>query len=115
MTELLPIGDLPNGFTYPAEYIRTVELGLRNFEPWWIIDGRFLRDRFVGLKERYPELSLVPFAFREDNDDVACWDTVSRNVVIIHDFASPGYERRAELVDFHAWLRLAVDDFIEFE
>ena len=63
-----------------------VELGLTNIEPWWIIDGDRLRNRFAGLRERYRERSLVPFAIRQDNDDVACWDTIVGNVAIVHDF-----------------------------
>lgn len=115
MADLLSVDDLPEGFEYPPEFVRVVELGLTNIEPWWIIDGDRLRDRFVGLRERYRERSLVPFAVRQDNDDVACWDTAAGNVAIVHDFASPGYEQRAELRGFYAWFRQAIEDFIEFE
>jgi hypothetical protein len=115
MADLLTTDDLPNGFEYPPEFIRVVELGLTNIEPWWIIEGDRLRSRFVGLRERYKERSLVLFAVRQDNDDVACWDTAAGNVAIVHDFASPGYEQRAELPDFYAWFRQAIEDFIEFE
>lgn len=40
----------------------------------------------------YPGRSLVPFACRQDNDDVACWDLDQGRgrVVIVHDFKSPG-------------------------
>ena len=115
MADLLSTDDLPERFEYPPEFVRVVELGLTNIEPWWIIDGDRLRDRFVGLRERYRERSLVPFAVRQDNDDVACWDTAAGNVVIVHDFAAPGFEQRSELRDFYAWFRQAVEDFIEFE
>jgi hypothetical protein len=33
----------------------------------------------------------------------------------VHDFASPGYEQRAELADFYSWFRQAIEDFIDFE
>jgi hypothetical protein len=58
---------------------------------------------------------------RQDNDDVACWDADADadadagKVVIVHDFASPGYEQRAELADFYSWFRQAIEDFIDFE
>lgn len=74
-----------------------------------------MRSRFIGLRERYRERSLVPFAVRQDNDDVACWDTIAGNVTIVHVFASPGYEQRSEFGDFYAWFRQAIEDFIEFE
>jgi hypothetical protein len=115
MADLLSTDDLPGGFEYPREFVRVVELGLTNIEPWWIIDGDRLRSRFAGLRERYYGRSLVPFAIRQDNDDVACWDTAAGNVVIIHDFASPGYEQRAEFGDFYAWFRQAIEDLIDFE
>ncbi len=117
VAELLSVSDLPAGFEYPRAFVRVVELGLTNLEPWWIIEGDVLRDRFVGLQKRYDDRTLVPFATRQDNDDVACWDVDrgSGTVVIVHDFASPGYEQRAELPDFSAWLRQAVEDLIAFE
>jgi hypothetical protein len=115
MADLLSTGDLPAGFEYPHEFVRVVELGLTNIEPWWIIDGDRLRSRFTGLRERYPERSLVPFAIRQDNDDVACWDTVAGNVAIVHDFASPGYEQCTGFSNFYVWFRQAIEDFIEFE
>jgi hypothetical protein len=57
---------------------------------------------------------LVPFARREDNDDVACWEPMSPRVVVIHDFASPGFEDRGGFADFNGWLRQAVEDLIAF-
>lgn len=115
MADLLTTDDLPGGFEYPREFVRVVELGLTNIEPWWIIDGGRLRSHFTGLRKRYHGRSLVPFAIRQDNDDVACWDTAAGNVAIIHDFASPGYEQRAEFGDFYAWFRQAIEDLIDFE
>lgn len=114
MADLLAIEDLPPGFTYPEPFVRTVELGLTGLEPWWIIDGRTLRDRHIGLRQRYPTRTLVPFAVRQDRDDVACWEETNERIVIVHDFAEPGWERRAEFNSFYAWLRQAVEDFIEF-
>ena len=114
MADLLSITDLPKGFEYPREFVRVVELGLTNLEPWWIIDGDLLRDRFLGLRKRYEKRSLVPFATRQDNDDVACWDIDTAKVAIIHDFASPGFELRGEFPNFYAWLRQAVEDLIAF-
>jgi hypothetical protein len=113
VANLLTIAELPDGFDYPAEFIRVVELGLTNLEPWWIFDGDQLWSRTEGLRERYPDRKLVPFARREDNDDVACWDLAVGDVVIVHDFASAGREQRARFPDFYSWLRKAIDDLIE--
>ncbi|TLW94759.1 hypothetical protein FFT09_02475 [Saccharomonospora piscinae] len=113
MADLLTIAELPEGFDYPAEFIRVVELGLTDLEPWWIFDGDQLRRRAIGLRERYPARQLVPFARRQDNDDVACWDLDNGNVAVVHDLASPGWEQRGGFPDFNAWLRQAIEDLIE--
>ena len=115
MADLLSLADLPEGFSYPPEFVRVVELGLTELEPWWIMSGDPLRDRYAGMAQRYPGRVLVPFARRQDNDDVACWDVGRRALVLIHDFATPGHEERGEFSDFYAWLRKAVEDLIEFE
>jgi hypothetical protein len=116
VADLLSIDDLPPDFEYPQEFIRVVELGLTNLEPWWILKGEPLRDRFRGLRERYPDNLVVPFAARQDNDDVACWDLAQGNIVIVHDYAAPGWERRRpEFATFYDWFRQAVEDCITFE
>lgn len=115
MADLLPKAELPDGFRYPPEIIRIIDLGLTNLEPWWIIQGDLLSDRASGLRQRYPNRRLVPFAVRQDNDDVACWDVDQGVVAIIHDFASSGFEQRQVLADFNAWFRVAVEDLINFE
>ncbi len=116
MTELLLPADLPPAFDYPREFIRVVELGLTNLEPWWVLTGEQLWRVYVGLRERYPNEAYVPFASRQDNDDVACWLGSGPEIVVVHDFASPGWERRGRepLPNFHVWFRLAVEDFIEW-
>lgn len=117
MVELLGEEDLPIGFAYPRAFLRMVDLEIVNLEPWQILLGDQLKFRNSGLIERYPQSPLVPFARRLDNDDVACWDLGSAKdeIQIVHDFASPGWERRARFEDFNAWLRQAIEDFIEFE
>ena len=116
MPELLTIEELPTGFEYPKLFVRVVELGLTSLEPWWVLNGDVLRRRFVGLRNRYPKRTLVPFAGRQDNDDVACWDgDSSSGVFVVHDFASPGWEDTARFDTFEAWFRAAIEDFIDWE
>jgi hypothetical protein len=115
MADLLNASELPTGFTYPPQFVRVVQLGLINLEPWWIMEGKLLRDRAEGLKERYPTRRLVPFARRQDNDDVACWDVDGDRIVVVHDFAAAGWEQRTEFESFDEWLRAAMEDLIAFE
>lgn len=117
MADLLMIGSLPDGFWYPRSFIRVVELGLVELEPWHLLEGAQLHERRSGLLQRFPARDLVPFARRQDNDDVACWEPARHGdqVVIVHDFAKPGWEHRATYPDFYGWLRQAIEDLIEFD
>lgn len=117
MTEIiLNENEIPTWFNYPQEFLRIVEQQLLDFDPWVIMQGQALRTRFKGLKERYPERSLIPFARREDNDDVACWEKNGLSkIVIIHDFASPGYENKEEFDCFWNWLRSALEATIAYD
>jgi hypothetical protein len=75
-----------------------------------------LLTRMQGLRLWYPGRELVPFARRDDNDEVPCWEKDrGATVVVIHDFASPGHEERRVFRDFWSWFSGAVEDTIEFE
>lgn len=109
---LLDESKLPDWFDYPDEFRIIVNQGLLDFDPWIILTGSRLETRYKGIKSRYPERDLIPFAKREDNDDVACFDKTKR-VVLIHDFASSGYEGGKDSITVWEWLRKAVDNMIE--
>jgi hypothetical protein len=58
---------------------------------------------------------LFPFAYRQDNDDVACWSRASdERVFIIHDFASPGWEDVAQFSDTWGWFRSCIEETIDW-
>ena len=106
----------PKGFEYPNGYIRLVEQKLVNLTPWRIMDGELLKNKFTGIKKRYPDKNLVPFATRIDNDDVACFDLANENkVLIIHDFANAGWEERKRFDSIWEWFKQAIDDMIEYD
>ena len=108
--------ELPLGFVYPRQFEHIVELGLTNLEPWHILEGTALRRAAEGLRLRFPERKLIPFAHRQDNDDIACWQAGQGDgVFIVHDFASPGWEHRGYHQTFWDWFRQAIEDLIEFE
>lgn len=98
----------PEGFNYPREYLDFVSGDVVEFSLWHFFYSR-LDHRFNGLKKRYPSKGFVPFARRRDNDDVACFDSITGDgrVIIVHDFASPGWEERLILNSFGEWLDLA--------
>lgn len=108
--------ELPKGFSYPRQFLHILELGITDLQPWYILEENQLRETIQGLSKRYPERQLIPFARRQDNDDIACWDLASgESVFIIHDFASSGWEGRKKFESFYDWLRSAVEDLIEFD
>lgn len=111
MYSLLNSELLPEWFEYPKSLLDLLEAGKIDFGPWQLLHGKWLNTRHVGLKERYPNLDLIPFARRLDDDDVACFDVSTSaskpKVKIIHDFASSGWEERDEIRDFDVWLKEA--------
>ena len=88
---------------------------MTDIQPWYVLDAEIAGETRKGMSKRYSSRVLIPFAARQDNDDVACWE-IGRGeaVVVIHDFASPGWEVEAEFPSFHDWLRRAFEDFIEW-
>jgi hypothetical protein len=112
MLDLLPPAELPNGFAYPAVLVQRVADGDLDVGPCWqILTRRWLGVRNEGLRKRFPERRLIPFARRLDNDDIACWDVGdSMRVHIVHDFAAPGWEQRESYANYDEWSRAALDD-----
>lgn len=114
MITKLPEEFIEKGFEYPEPYIKIIELNLLDFDFWYIMNEKQALTRLDGLRERYPERYLVPFARRDDSDDVACFDLKEPNKVqIIHDFASSGYEQRRTYADLWEWLQDAIQEMIE--
>ena len=103
------------GFDYPPQFRRLVREGLVDLKPWHVLLDNALIVRRNGLRRRYPSRHLMPFAERQDSEDVACWDLDASDVVIVHDHSVPGSEQRRRFPDFTAWLRQAFEDYIDFE
>ncbi|WP_198661755.1 hypothetical protein [Lewinella sp. IMCC34183] len=110
---LLKQDDLPPWFEYPDELNILIKQKLLDFDPWIILTGDRLKLKYQGILKRYPNRALIPFARREDNDDVACFEKVFR-VVIIHDFASSGSEGGENGWTFWEWFKKCIDDMIEY-
>lgn len=112
----LPKESLPEKFSYPKDFLRIIDQGLTNLDPWVIEGGKDIENRYAGLQERYKKRILIPFARRWDNDDVACFDVnYPQKVFIIHDFAKEGFEERKKFDSLWDWFRAAIEDMIEHE
>ena len=113
--DIIQPADLIEGFEYPKPYLALLEHHLLDFDDWAIMDAQEQRARFEGLRSRYPARKLIPFARRYSNDDVACFGIITgEQVLIIHDYASPGWENRASYSDVWAWLHFVIDEMKEF-
>ncbi|MBF0298342.1 MAG: hypothetical protein HQK51_06455 [Oligoflexia bacterium] len=108
--------DIPSWFQYPPQFLRIIDQNLIDFDPWWILNAEDAKTWMNHLKKSYPNRELVPFAKRGDCDDIACWQKGSGNkIIIIHNFASPGWEERKTYETFWDWLRFAIETTIEHD
>ncbi|MCL2152985.1 MAG: hypothetical protein FWH57_08520 [Oscillospiraceae bacterium] len=103
-------------FSYPKLYFKVIELNLVNYGYWYLMNKDQVLTRKSGLLERYPSRNLIPFARRDDNDDIACFELAhGKKVFIVHDFASEGWERRQEFDSFWTWFISAINELTETE
>jgi hypothetical protein len=108
--------DLPAWVAEPGPYLRVLDQDLVDLTPWHLMTRDQVLRRVEGLQQRYVGKARFPFARRQDNDDIACWDAERPGmVVVIHDFASAGSEERKTYASFWDWFRAAIDDLIEFD
>jgi hypothetical protein len=113
--DVLAEKDLDVPVSLPDGLLRLATQGVFDLTPWHIMRKEIALKRLAGLRQRY-KCKYVPFARRQDNDDLACIDPdAPERVVIVHDFASEGGERRREFDSFWDWFRFAVEDMIAFE
>jgi hypothetical protein len=108
-----------NGVILPKGYQVAKDLNLVNLRPWHFVSDSEFDGLFEVVNKHYSVRTVIPFARRSDSDDVACF--VSRDpeqeagqIIIIHDFASPGYEVVARMKNFWDWFRQVVNDMIEW-
>lgn len=100
---------------YPKDFKKILALNLIDYDIWFIMEADFASRVELGLKTRYPERNLIPFAKKSDCDDLACFEfNKEKPIQIIHDFTSKGWEQRKELDTIWEWLEIAVEDLIEF-
>lgn len=103
-------------FCYPKSMYKLLELGLVDFDVWYFMDEESAKKRLEGLRLRYPDRQLIPFARRGDCDDIACFEVgMGEQVYIIHDFSSIGYEQREIFNSVWEWLKYVIDIMIEYE
>ncbi|MDB5105341.1 MAG: hypothetical protein JWP91_3030 [Fibrobacteres bacterium] len=101
---LLPESARPEWLTYPPQLTRMVSEGKVDITPWHIMKFEWVAKTMSGLLDRYGR-NVVPFAHRQNNDDVAVFEKGSVDkVLVIHDFADRGSEIEEVYPDFQTWL-----------
>jgi hypothetical protein len=107
---LLPDTDLPVGFHYPPELRRIVDRGVLTFGTWTLLTNHALRWRHRDLALRRPHRTLIPFAHNGDTDELACFDTVTGRIILLHHYDSPDTPDHTTLATLYAWLHHTLDD-----
>ena len=109
--EFLNEKELPYSFHYPDSLKKSWVLNLVNFCPWWMLDRDGMILHLSLLRKEYPKRKLIPFAMRQDNDDIACFEVgKGETVLIIHLGASEGWEQQRTYPDFEEWLKVVIED-----
>ena len=99
------------GFKFPPSYIKIAEAGSMNAEHWFLLSNEHMRGIYPGLRFRYRKRKLVPFAKRDDCDDLACFEIgKGGRVFVIHDYADAGWEQRQEYDTFWEWYIAAISE-----
>ncbi|MBP3997137.1 MULTISPECIES: hypothetical protein [Pseudomonas] len=120
MKIFLDIEQIEN-YNFPSEFIEFATMEPKpDIEPWWLLvykEGK-INNWHNTLKKLYPKRTLVPFAKFSANDDIACFEgeDLSGNpkVLIIHAYASEGWELHGEYPDFCTWLKTAIETHAEW-
>jgi len=107
--------DLDVPVELPEGLLRILNNNIVDLTPWHVLPRELAVKRLRSMRQRYTR-KYVPFAYRQDNDDMACIDVANpEGIVIVHDFASEGTELRKRFDTFWDWFRAAVEDMILFE
>ncbi len=102
---LLPEHERPAWLKYPLELVELVTSGLMALTPWQICEIDMVVGSVRRLQERLNR-QLVPFAYRQDREDLACFEKGHGEMVfIIHDNTDPGWENEGCYASFPEWLR----------
>lgn len=100
----LPSNRLPSGFEYPKSYILNAEKSTPLETSWVYLKDDLLIERLDGIRARYPHhIKLVPFAFKEGTEELACFHAPQNEVFIIHDFSRTEDFMGEKFSSFDSW------------
>lgn len=110
-------------FRVPKGYLWLVKQGLIGYsgfgplQPWYYLDAT----NYFSVSEKWPEGpcmgTIIAFARRQDNDDIACFqvtDGAATEILVIHGWSVNGYELIAKFSSFWEWLKFVIEDIAEW-
>lgn len=112
---ILPSAKKPYWLTYPIEFINHVDNGNVHMIPWHFYTAERSLEYSKQLLARFGR-ELIPFAYRQDNDDRACFEKeCGETIKIIHDFSARGSEDEGSYKNFHEWMISVENEMREWE
>ncbi|HLL90352.1 MAG TPA: hypothetical protein VK324_13720 [Tepidisphaeraceae bacterium] len=104
----------PDWLQYPAELLEMVRAGRVRVVPWHLSKAAAAAGHAAELKARVKR-DLVPFAFRQDQEDLACFEKgKGQQVMLVHDNCDSPYEHVGSYPSFADWLRAAEEESEEW-
>jgi hypothetical protein len=102
---IIPESDRPAWLHYPQELLDLVRSGRMPLVPWHFDRAYAAANQYRRFQSRLRR-DLVPFAYRQDREDLACFEKgKGHEVFIIHDNCDAGYEDEGHFASFSDWLR----------
>lgn len=111
---LLSDAERPSWLEYPTELIDLVDSGRINLTPWHICEVEAVRIGRGHFLKRVGR-DLVMFAYRQDQEDVACFEKgKGQMVMIVHDNCDSPYEHVGTYENVSAWLKAVEEESAEW-
>jgi hypothetical protein len=111
----LNTNQLPPAFWYPPEYQRMIRVGVSELPPWHILYQKWALRVSGQLRQHFPERQLVPFAYRSDTDEIACWDPAKLpQIFVVNPSKSSQLEECPTFSNFDEWMGQATSDHLDF-
>jgi hypothetical protein len=112
---IIPPDRRPGWLTYPPAMIELVRSARMPLIPWHFVTAWSALQRYQRFQSHLRR-HLIPFALRQDREDLACFEMGKADqVFIIHDNTDPGWEDEGYFADFADWLRAVEAESAEWE
>lgn len=110
---LLNDKDKPEWLNYPEALKNMILNGEVKLTPWHLMQKERVLLEISVLFKLY-QRHLIPFAYRQDNDNLACFEKESSKVFIIHVFASKGFENEDTFENFDDWYQDVYEEMVDW-